>query len=87
MRQTVRVNFTVPKTIADELKKISAEYVQKKSRLVTEALKSYLTKLKETRIENQIKESFKIYEEENRKIAEEYSYTDAETLKNFPNDW
>lgn len=46
-----------------------------------------IKKDKETRIENQIKESFKIYKEENRKIAEKYSYTDAETLKNFPNDW
>ena len=74
--ETVRMNITLPSSLAKELKHITAP--RKRSRFVSDAIASKIKHLKEQQLEKLLVEGYQATKEEGLKLTKEFEKLDIE---------
>jgi metal-responsive CopG/Arc/MetJ family transcriptional regulator len=74
--KTIRLNITLPSTLAKELKRLSGP--RKQSQFVTEALEQRIEQLKKKQMEKALAEGYKATNKEGLAITKEFESVDLE---------
>ena len=74
--ETIRLNITLPSTLAKELKRLSGP--RKQSQFVAEALEQRIKQLKKKQMEKTLAEGYKATSKEGIKITKEFESVDME---------
>ena len=74
--ETVRMNITLPSSLAKELKQITAQ--RKRSRFISDAIAEKIKQLKEQQLEKLLVEGYQATREEGLKLTKEFERLDIE---------
>lgn len=74
--ETVRMNITLPCSLAKELKAITAH--RKRSKFISDAIAHRIKQLKEQQVEKLLVEGYQATKEEGRQLTKEFEQLDIE---------
>ena len=73
---TVRLNITLPRKVAQELEKLSGS--RNRSQFIAEAVQQKIEKLRDEELKKQLIEGYKATKKESLDLAEEFEFIDLE---------
>ncbi len=74
--ETVRMNITLPSSLAKELKQITAQ--RKRSKFISDAIAQKIKQIKEQQLEKLLIEGYQATREEGLKLTKEFEQLDIE---------